>query len=407
MNPLYNYRPFIYREREDLDEFLDEHPIWGEFYKFLLERFEHDNLNFFNVPILRIFNEAYFQAIKISLDKHPEADIEKNYFGVAYRNLRNIEVSNLCFGMVYEIFVCMENRPRNINYFCTEFAKSSFRSKFMKYFTGFQGCVVGDDFNLKPQPEKPEKIRFSVFNDLESERYTWEMITEGFEDLDTIKEIVSFWEDKNDKLKIIDIIEKEYDAKVEFELSQGFTRHKEIEDFQAKFFNQLRNEVQASLPDDKKIVSTPNETTEIEKLKIEIARLNADIALLNREIVELNKDNAQLRLLNEKDEDAISREVKRLNAIIEQLRNSKGKSDDAQAFDKFIGKLVEYLEGKPSSDNQSINFVKLMLYETLVGELTKAQLNKIRKLGNKETSINVEKVIDINNNNEVKINGAK
>ncbi len=32
MNPLYNFRPLIYREREYLDEFLDGHPIWGEFY---------------------------------------------------------------------------------------------------------------------------------------------------------------------------------------------------------------------------------------------------------------------------------------------------------------------------------------------------------------------------------------
>ena len=74
-------KEFLFKRRNDIDTFLSEPGLNSDIYETLLEvREPNEHRYALKVSPLDIFNEAYGQALRVIVDKHPEEDFYNHYF---------------------------------------------------------------------------------------------------------------------------------------------------------------------------------------------------------------------------------------------------------------------------------------------------------------------------------------
>lgn len=223
MNRLYNYKPFTYQPRKDIDEFLNESDLWNELYETFLT--VKDNTYRLKVSSVVMFNEVYYQCVRVAQDSHPEEDVWYNYLNDARDNLGWRYASDLCFSIAYAALSLMQNPPRQATRFCAILAGKIFAND-AHYFPAFKELVdrlksEGKLYDVRflPTPMKPGDIfseeRTSIDyngNVTRSPLYDdewWKNVTDNF-CVENIKEIVSLWSEPKDKLSILERIEEAY-----------------------------------------------------------------------------------------------------------------------------------------------------------------------------------------------------
>ncbi|WP_455666896.1 hypothetical protein [Phocaeicola sp.] len=209
MTAIQQYRPFIHRDREDIDAFLDENPLWADLYEIYLS--VRENGYYQKIPSIKMFNEVHYQCVRVLLDRHPEEDIQYNYFDTTRDNLGgSYSASVLCFSMVYAILSLVNNPPRQVRLFL-RFLREKMLNMDEYYFPsiskyayakGAQGKInMGSDIDLAPCPELPSRI---------GETFEWwRRATDNF-DQKRIRSIVSLWHTKEEQLKALEIIEENF-----------------------------------------------------------------------------------------------------------------------------------------------------------------------------------------------------
>ena len=108
-------REFIYRNRPDIDAFLEESELWSNLYGLFLGI--KDNAYYLKIPAVTMFNEVRYQCVRVMLDKHPEENIWMNYLNNAKDTLGWRYASDLCFSLVYAVLSLMENPPKQVPFF--------------------------------------------------------------------------------------------------------------------------------------------------------------------------------------------------------------------------------------------------------------------------------------------------
>ncbi len=94
----------IFKPRQDIDQFLNEPGMNSAIYDALLSVKEPAQFRYaLKVPILDIFNEAYGQALRVLLDKHPEEDYYRNYQMNAKKYFQRSYEAELVFCVVYTL----------------------------------------------------------------------------------------------------------------------------------------------------------------------------------------------------------------------------------------------------------------------------------------------------------------
>ena len=74
-------KELLFKDRQDIDEFLSEPGLNTKLYDVILTVREPDQLRrTLKVSPLQIMNEAYGQALRVITDRHPEEDYYHNYF---------------------------------------------------------------------------------------------------------------------------------------------------------------------------------------------------------------------------------------------------------------------------------------------------------------------------------------
>lgn len=220
-------RPFIYRERDDIDAFLNESQLWRDIYDVFLR--VKDNTYRLKVPSVTMFNEVRYQCVRIMLDKHPEEDIWGIYLNDARDTLGWRYASDLCFSMVYAVLSLLKNPPVQIPIFCNLLFYKKLNTD-IGYFPRFQQLVDSEkaqgvcyDIDLRAMPEKPAIIRNAgeekqiLLNGRLATQFIpkydyewWDLQTNHF-DQNTIREIVNLWDSKEERCEMIDIIEHAFD----------------------------------------------------------------------------------------------------------------------------------------------------------------------------------------------------
>lgn len=69
-------RPFIFRERTDLDEFLEEDPMWEELYDLYLHMKRDTSLT---LDATTTFKEVCSICARVMREKHPEENVREDF----------------------------------------------------------------------------------------------------------------------------------------------------------------------------------------------------------------------------------------------------------------------------------------------------------------------------------------
>lgn len=117
-------REKIYCDRKDLDDFLLLSPAAAlnkSIYDVLLSLREPEpiakRLHRINAPALQLFNEAYYQCTKLHSDKHPEEDLQTNYFADARETLGSTDAAEVVFSIVFVLLSSMTIKTVRTGYF--------------------------------------------------------------------------------------------------------------------------------------------------------------------------------------------------------------------------------------------------------------------------------------------------
>lgn len=295
MNLSFNYRPIFSRDRKELKDFIKEDSLWEDIYDAFLETKRVRGYNS-KIPILKIFNEARYQCVRIIQDEYPESDIESNYLSDSSFQLDcDRQAAILCFSVVYTLLSLSGNPSRKFVRVCDElenvFSNEGYRIAISFYQLVQKQKVEGIscEIDLSPQPVSPDELD-NVYG------YKPERWREGSCDFDqqSIREIVFLWKQEEDRLKILERIESAFeyfenhsDDKDDSPLSCLYccnsTRKKANKDFFIALWTEIENKKK------KTVLLPPQENPELERLKSELEKtkqLLAEAKKRDKELIE-------------------------------------------------------------------------------------------------------------------------
>lgn len=380
MNPIYTYRPFIYRERTDINEYLEESPVWEELHKMYIELIKTGCR--VKLSPLELFNEVHYLCVRLLLDNCPKEFFYNDCLPRVSSTMGRY-TTGLCFSMVYAVLNTLSNPPEHIPGFLGLLWRR-YHARIDQYSFFFEK-FAGAPLDLTPCPERPDCIEQDVA--------WWEEATGDFH-RSRIREIVNLWPTLEEKLEIALIIEEQFkqaekkDQEKEEKNDRGknhtiaearpgffffFFNNNRVEKADLRFFKELRHEIIASAleqasaapaPADK-ACPAPKETDATEQLL---------------------KENEALKM--------------QLNSLQEQLKH------ESSATAPTLADFIAYTEELPAEQNAHAQTIKAMLLDLFNGQITEDEKERIRKLGRKPqagTNFNFNAPLnDIHNNDYVK-----
>lgn len=204
-------KELLFKDRNDIDEFLSEPGLNTKLYDVILTVREPDQLRYtLKVSPLQIMNEAYGQALRVITDKHPEDDYYRNYFLNAKKYFRRSYEAELVFCVVYALLrLSMIDQP-NVNRFLHVIERKMADRK--SYFPIFQSFV---EEVMSNKLYNPEEERFYLHTDnITAEDFRtirWNLATDEF-NKDTISEYLSYAVDVDYQIAMLDSIYADFKA---------------------------------------------------------------------------------------------------------------------------------------------------------------------------------------------------
>ena len=278
-------REKIYCDRKELDDFLLLLPsatLNKSIYDTLLAVREpdpeHDRPHRLNVPALQIFNEAYYQCIKLHIDKHPEEDIYNNYFIDARENLGSTIAAEVVFSIVFVLLSSMASRTVKTENFAQIIRerltpKSAYFGLFVPIAEHFNSIGLAFPLTFIPEPidvKLPGKLN-------------WASITHDYNP-QLVAEAVLLAPNEDGQHAILDAIETQY------KLSHPFNEN----DIHDQSFASLRDAIVARFPKDAQgfkkedclaiNTSLIAQKEEVEKAFADLSRKYRDLLTDNQEL---------------------------------------------------------------------------------------------------------------------------
>lgn len=226
---IYSIRPFVYRDRGDMNLFLLESPLWKDIYEVYL-RVKHNACNL-NIPAVNVFNEVRYLCVRVMIDKYSAKSRLQDYLDDAYTMLRHRYATDLCCSMVYAVLSLRKDSPDYVKEFCEVLRDEKLKHE-SNFFPSFDGFVkrnrmqgVSHNLNLTAEGENPKIfLEQSVLGKsckLRVDYDWWKKVTYDF-DQQRIRTIVSMWTRRKEMLMIVDTIEDSFNhcEKVEKRKSQ-------------------------------------------------------------------------------------------------------------------------------------------------------------------------------------------
>lgn len=203
-------KQLIYTDRRNLDDFLREDGLNRSLYKVYLK--VKDRPYYFKFSTEKAFNEAYYISTMAMNEPHPELDVRewrylaKNNMGWAY-------AADLVMSMVYAILYLQNNKDEKIDYVLTVMQGAGYSEDYFpdfKYMAENETNRYNSDLSINPCP----------VDELQNADIFWPAITEKY-DQQIIRELLTLYTSKEERLKLIDLIEnsqtvfESYENKVE------------------------------------------------------------------------------------------------------------------------------------------------------------------------------------------------
>ncbi len=197
-------REFVYTDRKSLNEFIRESELNNLLYKVYLD--VKDTPSHFNFNAVEVFNQVYYIATLAMNERNPEQDVEKWWHKADFLDYEN--VAGLVMSMVYTLLYLQKNKTESIKNVLNLMEGNDFGEDYYPYFSAMarrEGPKFNSDFSIRPWPV--DKIVSSSGWWSNSIRIDWAAFSDGYEQ-SSIRDLVSLFSTNEDRLKVIDLIEK-------------------------------------------------------------------------------------------------------------------------------------------------------------------------------------------------------
>ena len=101
MTPSELHRQLLFYGYDEVTDFLSDSPLNRHIYKLLLDLLPKANIE---VPLVRIFNEIYFQCVRVNYDAQPGLDVSQRYVNECAAWLNSKPAAEVVFSAVWAIF---------------------------------------------------------------------------------------------------------------------------------------------------------------------------------------------------------------------------------------------------------------------------------------------------------------
>lgn len=230
MNAFELHRKLLYNGYSDVADYLKNSPVNRFIYKNLLgatQRWHLDN------SIIELFNEIYYQCVRIQYDPHPGVDIEKRYLKAEELWLGSHEATMLVFEIVWVLLLRKRKQSFHDECFLEQAIPLLQEAPFgvivedMMFYMASEGIITPNEFEAMPCPisEIPlnpmpdferrfsitEKIKLLFGNGIDvSDRiiYPWSMITDSYS-ANLIESYLRLYTTKEDQKELLLRIDKE------------------------------------------------------------------------------------------------------------------------------------------------------------------------------------------------------
>lgn len=218
---LYDFqRELYYDSSNNIDKFLNDHPINRPIYKWLLDEVvrshynddEDDDRNdlskiFGEVNICNVFNNVYVSMIRIMHDPHPEYNAVIKF----PRLFKGREVQNNYEALIvyaYLKIICRQNEESHLQYLLSCLSTRISDDRLLEYYSGFNMVLICMEsewdkklpkFEPTPSPPNPKKIW----------NFEWNRITNGY-NIDCIDNAIELYTTYEEQQEALDAIKESY-----------------------------------------------------------------------------------------------------------------------------------------------------------------------------------------------------
>ena len=202
------HRKLLYCDYTDITDYLKDSPTNRYIYKCLLRYTECYRIK---NPILELFNEIYFQCIRIQSDSIPGENIEERYLKEEDARLGSRNATMLVFVLVWALFMRKRNLAFNEDCFINQMREIIYKSNFMTvpedllYFMANHRYITPDDFYPMPCPiqEIPMVINYKGDN----KKNPWRVVTENYS-VNAMERLLTLYTTIDDQNELLVRIEK-------------------------------------------------------------------------------------------------------------------------------------------------------------------------------------------------------
>lgn len=193
-------REMLWTDKESMDEFFDLDPVNEKFFEVFVTLKDEP----FDVKMdeLKVFNEVYYQTTRMIYEHAMPDDIQK-YIADIKENLGWQYSAHIVLTISYFLIIHSDNIEKPLNYFTTKKIKDlmvgrPFWRPFWKLSLSLKKQKLYLKYNFKPNPVPVKYL---------ADKYVkWNEITSNY-DLTTLYEVISLWQNDEDKKFIDRLIE--------------------------------------------------------------------------------------------------------------------------------------------------------------------------------------------------------
>lgn len=229
------HRKLIYCGYTDLSDYLNESPANRYIYNKVIDLLSQHQIN---VPIVTLFNEVYYQCVRIQCDGNPGEDVSKRYLAEEERWLNSRQAAELVFCLMWVLVKRKKQLSFNEDCFISRLTPLLSKSGFMHLAEEFLHYTESEKIYslgmFKPMTCPVKEIPMRIDNEHPGWLHIskpsvvhnpWREITDGFSQ-NTIKWYVDLYTKREDRIALLMRIAKACNSEEYKRLDDFFLRQK-------------------------------------------------------------------------------------------------------------------------------------------------------------------------------------
>ena len=203
MNASELHRKLFYCGYTDISAYLNDNPVNRYLYKQLIEVRQREAIS---VPILKIFNEVYYQCVKVQTDSHPGEEVQRRYLKDAEDWLGSKKTALMVVSIVWALLQRKYKMSFNDECFIDQITQSVKQGSYIVLANDLVSFMQSGDI-YSPQEFKIMPCKVS---DLPTDHSyigdeTWRAVTENFT-APVIERLLTLYSNRSDQADLLNCI---------------------------------------------------------------------------------------------------------------------------------------------------------------------------------------------------------